>query len=654
MIHKSKGTGVTTSKASMLFERILSALFIAVVAIAVLGRDAPQVVSFSSALSNIYLWLMELPFWIGTKSNTQNTILCITIFIIAVFWLAAKKIVQKDTLSARLIVHVVLGIPLATFAFLAQIYFIAFAMHVAIGHYFMFLFAALAAWYFAQKSPSKTREPADYSFGWFLVILALYLHLASVAGRFGAPVVLKVSEWFSILSLDHPVCFRLVMVSFLAGLPLLGMPRNRWSRPSFLLMIAPFFVAAALPMEAGIFTAGICGAILMGYVAGLRGLPAVGWLGYNPQKIVISFVLLSLVALQADTVHYFGKMWRCPPKAHLPSGIKRLSRAAGAFDLSTTVDGTKVLASLRDRGMLVAMDTSNGTTETLIDTHDLGWTTGSWFSVAEPEIISRIDDGRFLIQISVSDDVTQNKILVLSPSLESVGFIEGLPAEGGFSDIVFDRKDRIYLASEFDGNVTSLAADNLTEFFSFSWPYEKIETRSGLAGLLQRESFLFCGVETNKLAVDPDRNILYSLGLWCDNKLRALNLQSHTELNNITIGTHSWDMEIDTVKRLLVIPRFMDGVVLVVNADTLQVKARWNADFGVRPVEIDPKMRMVVVGSLYTGYVEMFDLDSDQSLFSIWLGGHIKGLHLDDKTHRAYVGCNCGIYEIDLKQFRGN
>ena len=80
----------------------------------------------------------------------------------------------------------------------------------------------------------------------------------------------------------------------------------------------------------------------------------------------------------------------------------------------------------------------------------------------------------------------------------------------------------------------------------------------------------------------------------------------------------------------------------------LTILDEWNAGFSARPVAVDPKKRLLYTATMYGGRFLAFDLDTGEKVFERQIGGHIKSIRIDPATRKAYTGCNCGIFEIDL------
>ena len=319
-------------------------------------------------------------------------------------------------------------------------------------------------------------------------------------------------------------------------------------------------------------------------------------------------------------------MWDCSAGARPHPAVRRVSSEAGAFYLASTADGRQLLASLREPRRVVSVDPVRAVTRTLLRL-SAGQGTGHFMSWEEPENLLRLTGDRFLLLRAVSDDQERNAVVVIDRRGTFLQYLQRPRA--GVSDMVSDGQGRVYLSTEFLGKVFVLDARTLALIQTIDWR----------------------GAETNRVLVTPDRRLMFSLGLWSDPMLRVMELASQRQVAALDVGTLSWDMAHDPRTGRLFVPKFMTGQVLVIetgdNGRRLALKQRWAAGFGARAVRLDRTLRLLYVGAMYAGTVTVLDADSGRLRLRLRLGGHIKSLHVEPKTQKAYVGCDCGIFEID-------
>ncbi len=528
---------------------------------------------------------------------------------------------------------------LALLAMLAQIYVLAFAAITQPVHLGVVLVVGVAAgvlWRRRMKSPGEadrggptlTRVPLTV----LLSFLVIYFFLGMIQGHLATPLVHGLSALFAHLSAEAPVLFRLLAVLALA-LPLLpwlpGLIRalpsgRRWTVAGVVAGI--IVVLCVLPGGLAVHGAGVLLAATLAAAMASAGFGPVAWLHPDPRRLVARVLLLALLGVNTAAVHYLGTMWECAHAGAPHPAVRRVSPEAGAFSLATSSDGLRLLASLREPRRVVSVDLARGKTSDLLDLSG-GQGTGHLFSWHEPENLLLLDGGRFLMLRAVSDDQERNAVAVLDAGGRFQQYLSRPRA--GVSDMVTGPRGKVYLSTEFQGQVFVLDPRTLELLDTVRWP----------------------GAETNRVLVTPDRR-MFSLGLWSDPMLRVMDLGTKRQTAALDVGTLSWDMAHDPRTRRIFVPKFMTGQVLVIDDRTLTVKQRWPAGFGARAVRLDAEQRLLYVGAMYDGTVTVLDADSGRRLLRLRLGGHIKGLHLESRTHKVYVGCDCGIFEIDGKKLK--
>ncbi len=534
-----------------------------------------------------------------------------------------------------------LGGFLATLALLAQVYVLAFAAITQPAYLALVLALGVAAglyWRRRTRSAGTDTDASGDAAGSkdplarvpvtvLLSFLVIYFFLGMIQGHLATPLVYTLSATMAHLSANQPVVFRLLAVLAL-GLPLLpwlpkllrALPAGRMRKmvPAGGLVLV--CALSLLPSRPAIYTGGALWAAALGLGLAAAGFSPLSLLHPDPRRLLTRVLLVSLLGVNAATVHYLATMWECDHAPH--PAVRRVSAEAGAFSMTTSADGRRLLVSLREPQRLVSVDLARGETDTLLSLAG-GEGTGHLFSWQEPENLLRLDDGRFLLLRAVSDDQEHNTVAVLDQAGKVAQLLTRPRA--GVSDMVSDGAGRIYLSTEFQGQVFVLDARTLALQDTVRWP----------------------DAETNRVLVDPNRRRIYSLGLWSDPMLRVMDLSSRTEIGAVDVGTLSWDMAHDPGRKKVFVPKFMTGRVLVIDDQKLTVQHRWPAGFGARTVRLDTKLGLLYVGAMYAGTVTVLHADTGERLLSLRLGGHIKGLHLEPGTHKVYVGCDCGIFEID-------
>jgi len=534
---------------------------------------------------------------------------------------------------------------LSLLVLLAQAYLIAFALLAQQVYFVIVLHVGLISGFLVKRALSRSEqegpapEPAMADVPLLLIagLLGAYFFLGMVQGHLATPVVYKLSATMAGLSADNPWLYKLVVVLLLA-LPLLTwLPRLRKrlqgrARQMALLAPLPILLCALLPPAAAVKGAGLLSAAGLAAALTAARFPLVSLAHPDPRRLLARLLFLSLMGANATAVHYLGTMWLCAGSQQPHPAVRRISSAAGAFSMASSRDGKLLLASLREPRQVIAVPLSGGSHHTAVDLMDAAGGTGHLFSWVEPENLLRLPgQDRFLLLKAVSDDQESNQVALLNKSGKELRTLDAL-RHAGVSDIALDSRGRVYFSTEFHGSIYVHDAQHLRRQQTIHWPE----------------------AETNKILITPDQGRIFSLGLWSDPFLRAMDISGQREVAALDVGTLSWDMVHDPVSRRIFVPKFISGQVLVVGVkERLEVEQRWDAGFGARTVDLDPALRLLYVGAMYDGTITVLSADSGEHRLQLRLGGHIKGLAVDRRTHKAYVGCDCGIYEIDGRLLTG-
>jgi len=531
---------------------------------------------------------------------------------------------------------------LSLLALVAQAYVLTFAGLANAAFLGLTLAVGAATWFVARRltpadeagaeEPGFQAVPLPVFLGW----LALYLHIGMVQGHLATPVVHHAAAAMAALSAASPLAYRaagtaLMLLPLIPWLPRLRSLLARGGRAALIIKLAPaaLLLPLALPTTAAPYVAALLVASATGATLATAGLLPLRLAHPDPRKMLARLSLVASLALTAATAHYLATTWNCAHSSPLHPAVRLLSSEPGTFDLVSTADGEGLLVSLREPRRVIRLDlAARSAPRQWVTAEELGPGSGHLFSWTEPENILPVP-GRdtVLLLKAVSDDEELNQVLRVSPGGEVRGVLRSVP-RGGVSDMITDGAGTLYLSQEFSSTVYQVDATTLKLTRTIHWP----------------------DAETNKVEIDRHRRRLYSLGLWFDPYLRAMDLgeSGHAEeAGRLELGTLNWDMALDPRTGRLFIPKFVSGEVLVIQGEHLKIADTWPAGFGARAVDLDPDRRLLFVGSMHASRVTVFDLDRGDTLLDLRLGGYIKGLHVNRRTHKAYVGCACGVYEID-------
>jgi len=578
-------------------------------------------------LASLFYFLLEALFYFVESSTTILLIagLCLAA---AITLHAVRRPLASAARPLRVAVEILWAV-LFVLALIGQVYVIAFAA-LNQGWLFVLLLvvgfgaAALAKRFGLAKANPPAPEPP---FAYLFLFLAIYLFVGMVAGHLATPWVHATASVMAALSVGSPTAYRTVMLLLTIGLWALWLPWLPGDLARRRLLFVPALAAlvfAWLPTFLAVPAIAVATAVSLGMTWHAAGLPWPLPLRPAPRRFS-SLLLIALLATVTLVAHYGMRVWRCHEPDH--PAVRRLSPASGVFDLALGADGEFLLAALREPRRVLGVAVATGESRTLLDTADTGGAR-RLFSWIEPETLLPLEGGeRFLLLLAVSDDEAENRIAVLDQSGRVTGYVDSVP-HTGISDFVTDGRGRVYVSTEFEDRIFVLDEETLAAQERFQWP----------------------GAETNRILVAPEIDRMYSLGLWTDPYLRARDLSSQTEIGALRIGTRSWDMAYDAKTRRLFVPHLPTGRVWVVDALSLAVLDTWRVGFGARPIAIDESRRLVVVGNMYDGRLSVFRIDDGERVLETHLGGYMKSVHVDAARGKAYTGCACGIYEIDLNQ----
>jgi hypothetical protein len=577
-------------------------------------------------LADLYFLLLEILFYFAPASEAVLAI-AVAVLGVALFARLGRTLLHRvPGVTGRVLFEGIWGF-LAVMVLVVQAYLVVFALRTQPVQLVVLLaVAGVVGWrlrpLLADLAPADPPGLERARTWTVLLLVGGYLLLGLVMAHLATRNVHGLAALMAGLSLTHAWTYRLLVLAWLLVpvLPFAWRLADAAKRVR-LVAVAPAVALALLwlPTPWFVRVASVLVALFVATLLLRDGFSLLCLPHPAPRQLAGRLLVLSMMALNAVTVHYGVAVWRCPEE--LPVGVRRLSTEPGAFDV--TVLGDRVLASLREPQQLLALDAASGAELARLDTAGLIEGTGSALSWIEPETLLALDEDRALVLLAVSDDEEANRVAVVDGELAVQRLLDELPRTS-IADIVRDGQGRVYASTEFDDRVIALDGRSLAVTGEIEWP----------------------GAETNKILLAPAVDRMFSLGLWSDPLLRALELSTGEEVATLDVGTRSWDMAYDADSGRLFVPRLLTGEVLVIDALDLEVVDRWHAGFGARPVDLDPFDRRLYVGNMYDGDVRVFDLDTGELLDRIHLGGYLKGLHVDPRTHEAYTGCACGVFGL--------
>ena len=158
-------------------------------------------------------------------------------------------------------------------------------------------------------------------------------------------------------------------------------------------------------------------------------------------------------------------------------------------------------------------------------------------------------------------------------------------------------------------------------------------------------------------AFSPSGDRLFGLSLWGDPMLRSYDWPKGSENSSRLVGPFNWDVlavpadSSDAVAQdySLWVPRFLEGVLLILDPNDLSTRARLSLSFGIRAAHYEPRHHRVWLAAAYSG--ELWSISAappyDRVVFP--LCGQTRDLTSDSKG-RVIASSDCGVFRFDWTQ----
>ena len=157
-------------------------------------------------------------------------------------------------------------------------------------------------------------------------------------------------------------------------------------------------------------------------------------------------------------------------------------------------------------------------------------------------------------------------------------------------------------------------------------------------------------IDATSLMVHPDKPILYLSFSRRTANLIAYDLEHREVLNQPPTDPRVDRMAYWRQANEVLLASPVESEVIRFDADTLEAKGRIGSVFGVRVLAVDPVRSYLLCGSLATGNVAVFDLETGQKRASFYLGPWLRSITLDPNGGIAYVSANGALYRLDYGQ----
>jgi hypothetical protein len=485
----------------------------------------------------------------------------------------------------------------------------------------------------------KPRRPKPAALGsaWtpplLSLLLAAHLLLEGTLGHVLTPAVQAANAGLAWISRPLPWLWDASVAGLPALLPLILVGGRRGEARGAAGAAAGSTVRAVAALAAG---AGVAGAMVgwiypesLGFLAavatglatafaaadsGRRLLP---WLPPDPLGCVRALAPLALLILSVCAAGYGAESFRCGSLGNARA-LRRLAPDAGAFALTTTEDARFLVVSRRESREILVLDARSGFEQARVSTRSR---TDTLFLRTEPETLLPLSGSEVLVLLARSDDERGNRLRRFDAAAGRwLGDWAALA--GGVSDLARGADGSVWVSSEFEARIVELDPRDLT---------------------VRREIRLPEGAESNALALEPGGRRAWTVGLWDDGMLRAVDLPGGQQSAETWVGTPQWGLVTVPALQRLFVARFRYGDVLGFDAASLALLERRRLGFGLRPLVGTPDGSLLAAGELYGGKLWAWDARTGAERGGLRLGGHLKALHLG-RDGAIYGGSDCGVF----------
>jgi DNA-binding beta-propeller fold protein YncE len=165
--------------------------------------------------------------------------------------------------------------------------------------------------------------------------------------------------------------------------------------------------------------------------------------------------------------------------------------------------------------------------------------------------------------------------------------------------------------------------------------------------ILDRRDF-----DAGNFLVHPDKPILYLSFFRYRTSLIAYDLEQRRTLYEVSTDSRVDRMAYWKQANEVLLASPVESEVTRFDADTLELKGSLRTIFGVRVLAVDPVRNFLLCGSLATGTVAVFDLETGQERASFYLGPWLRTITLDPDGGIAYVSANGALYRLNYGNIR--
>jgi len=368
-----------------------------------------------------------------------------------------------------------------------------------------------------------------------------------------------------------------------------------------------------------------------------------------------------LLPLLAPALLLFGQSYACRilhcPAPSSVAGLERIATPPEVFRIALDTTGERALLAVRGSSELMSMRLQPGPGPlTPLDPGPLaamGEDAGASRLLGSPEELIYVPStGRWLGALLPGDE--ESTLGDIEDRFPSGGACAGA---GDFCSLLFEtdqgatRIERVFTIPKLCW-VSSMHWDEVRQEVLMGWEY-----RSGFHRfdpLSRRWSAHEPGAglgDVISFAQDPESSsgALFTTSLWTSRRLSQLDPRTSEITRSVALGGTNYEIALDAERERLYISSFYGSRVRVVNSQTLELEGTFPTGFGTRALAIVPRLNLLLASSVYDGTVRVRDLQRDEEVASLRVGGHVKHFAVDQRRGQALFWSQCGLYRLDLE-----
>jgi hypothetical protein len=360
-----------------------------------------------------------------------------------------------------------------------------------------------------------------------------------------------------------------------------------------------------------------------------------------------AMLLPALVAAVLFAHTYTARLFHCPDV--LPPYLVRMADPAEVFSTALSRDGNVVALSLRAERRLGRIRESYGPGPHRLEAvapgpipappPEEGGLPGTTYATVEELVAAPEIDAFFATVLAGHTDFYS---LPTSPPNTVNNMVVRVRGDGAAVDDAFSEGHlcwigtlswdaaarRLYLGCEYEPTLHRLDFDRKT--------IDLVGTDARLGDV--------AGV-----AVDPERDRLYTVSLWDSDRVTELDRSTLQVLRSRRIGGTHYGLAYDLDRGRLFAPAFYASRIRIVDVDDLSVIGTIPTGLGPRALSFVPgETPLLLAAAVYDDLLRICDGTTGALRKTIRVGGHVKSIAVDPDRRLAYFWSRCGLFRLDI------